>query len=243
MKCVHHVALTLYDYCMKGKKNNCDLNTCFLCKLCLKEWHPAIEANRKTYHIKKGEVLFKEGETVTGVYFVYDGKVKVHKKWGEDKELIIRIAGKGAIAGHRGLGTNTVYPVTGTALEPSTICFISLDFFITTLKVNHEFTYQLMMFFADELQESERKMRDLAHMPVKGRVAQALLSLKAKFGETEDGNINIILSRQDLASYTGTTYETVFRIINELVDEGAIKVSGKNIAIADVPKLFSLTKH
>ncbi len=228
---------------MKGKKNNCDLSTCFLCKLCLKEWHPAIEASRKTFHIKKGEVLFKEGDAVTGVYFVYDGKVKVHKKWGDDKELIIRIAGKGAIAGHRGLGTNMIYPVTGTALEPSTICFFELDFFMTTLKVNHEFTYQLMMFFADELQESERKMRDLAHMPVKGRVAQALLSLEAKFGTTEGGFINIVLSRQDLASYTGTTYETVFRIINELVDEGAVKVSGKSIAIADTAKLYALTQH
>lgn len=226
---------------MKGKKNDCDLKTCLMCKLCLKEWLPAIEASKKNFHIRKGEVLFKEGDPVTGVYFLYDGKVKVHKKWGDDKELIVRIAGEGAIAGHRGLGTNTVYPVSGTALEPSTVCFIGLDFFTATLKVNHAFTYQLLMFFADELQESERKMRDLAHMPVKGRVAQALLSLQKRFGVTDDGFINIILSRQDLASYTGTTYETLFRIINELVDGGTIRVSGKSIAIIDPDKLFQIT--
>ena len=162
---------------MKISKSSCDLKSCFLCKLCLKEWLPAINANRKTFLVKKGEIIFKEGDDVTGIYFVYNGSFKVQKKWGRDKELIVRIARKGAILGHRGLGVSTIYPVSGTALEPSTVCFIDLEFFHTTLKVNHNFTYELMMFFAEELQVSERHMRDLAHMNVKGRVAQALLSL------------------------------------------------------------------
>ena len=120
---------------------------------------------------------------------------------------------------------------------------IDIDFFKTTLKVNHAFTYELMMFFADELQESERKMRNLAHMSVKGRVAQALLALQEKFGLTEEGFIDIVLSRQDLASYTGTTYETLFRIINELVQDNAIKLSDKNIYVMDAEKLLSFTKQ
>ena len=216
---------------MKKNKNHCNLKSCFLCTRCLKEWLPAVETNRTTIAIKKGELLFKEGEAVKGVYFVNQGKIKVHKQWGNDKELIIRIAGKGAIAGHRGLGTNLVYPVSGTALEASVVCFIDLNFFETTLKINHDFTRELLMFFADELQESERKMRDLAHMPVKGRIAQSLLLLKDSFGITNDGYIDITLSRQDLASLAGTTYETVFRVINELAEEGIIRTKGKEIAI------------
>ncbi|GAC1531744.1 MAG: Crp/Fnr family transcriptional regulator [Sediminibacterium sp.] len=228
---------------MKKNKKGCDLNSCFFCRLCLKEWAPAIEANRKTFQVKKGEVLFREGEEVTGVYFVYEGKIKVHKKWGSDKELIVRIANKGAIVGHRGLGSGTVYPISGTAIEPSIVCFIDLHFFLTTLRVNHEFTYQLMMFFADELQESERKMRNLAHMSVKGRVAQTLVTLQQKFGVTEEGYIDIVLSRQDLASYAGTTYETVFRIINELIQDQAIEVTNKNIRITSTKKLLHLTRQ
>lgn len=227
---------------MKRSKTDCDLKSCFFCRLCLKEWLPAIDLNRKNFHLKKGETLFEEGDTVTGVYFVYSGKVKVHKKWG-DKELIVRLANQGAIVGHRGLGTTLVYPVSATAIEPVTVCFIELDFFLTTLKVNHEFTYQLMMFFADELQLSERKMRNLAHMSVKGRVAQSLLTLKERFGVTEEGYIDIVLSRQDLASFAGTTYETVFRIMNELTQDNIVTVSGKNILITDPDKLARLTNE
>ena len=225
---------------MKKSKNECDLKSCFFCRLCLKEWLPAIGNNRKNFQLRKGEVLFLEGEKVTGIYFVYAGKVKVHKKWG-DKELIVRFANQGAIVGHRGLGNTTVYPVSATAIEPVTVCFIDLDFFLTTLKVNHEFTFQLMMFFAEELQLSERKMRNLAHMSVKGRVAQALISLSERFGVTNDGSIDIVLSRQDLASFAGTTYETVFRIMNELTQENILTVSGKSIYITDSAKLVSLT--
>ncbi|MEN9684382.1 MAG: hypothetical protein RLZZ28_168 [Bacteroidota bacterium] len=226
---------------MKKKKAGCDLKSCFFCRTCLKEWGPAIEANRKTIPVKKGAVIFKEGDPVTGIFFVTDGKIKVHKKWGDEKELIVRIANKGAIVGHRGLGSSNIYPVSGTALEASVVCFIDIDFFTTTLKVNHAFTYELMLFFADELQESERKMRNLAHMSVKGRVAQSLLTLKEKFGTTKDGLIDITLSRQDLSSYAGATYETVFRMISELTAEQIIELSGKQIRILDVHKLMAYT--
>ena len=227
---------------MKRSKHDCDLKSCFFCRLCLKEWLPAIDINRKNFHLRKGETLFEEGDKVTGIYFVYSGKVKVHKKWG-DKELIVRFANQGAIVGHRGLGNATVYPVSATAIEPVTVCFIDLDFFLTTLRVNHEFTYQLMMFFAEELQVSERKMRNLAHMSVKGRVAQALLTLRDRFGLTSEGFIDIVLSRQDLASFAGTTYETVFRILNELTQDNILTISGKNILITDPEKLTLLTRE
>ena len=216
---------------MKQNKKICDLQSCVLCRQCLKDWLPAIGSNRKSYHFKKGELLFKEGENMTGMYFINTGLVKVHKKWSDDKELILRLAKNGDIVGHRGLGADTIYPVTGTALEPTDVCYVDLDFFNSTLKVNPDFLYQLMLFFASELKESEKRMRNLAHMTVKGRIANALLFLKQKFGTNPEGHIDIRLSRQDLASYTGTAYETLFRIMNELAEENAIRMDGKNIFI------------
>ncbi len=224
---------------MKKTRSECD-KSCFMCQLCLKEWLPAIMANRTNQDFKKGELLFKEGEKVEGMYFVFSGSVKVHQQWG-DKELIIRIAKKGDIVGHRGLGADTIYPVSGTALEPVTVCFIDMEFFNATLKVNNEFLYEMMMFFAAELKISERKMRNLAHMPVKGRLAQALISLQEKFGKDENGLINFSLSKQDLASYAGTTYETVFRMMQELAEEKLVEVKGKEITILDYKGLMKLT--
>jgi len=227
---------------MKESKKHCDLETCMMCRLCIKEWKPAMAANRKNFHFKKGELLFKEGEEVKGIYFINEGTVKVHKQWG-DKELILRFARKGAIAGHRGLGGDLLYPVSATALEPVEACYVDLDFFKATMKVNHDFMFELMMFYASELKETERNIRNLVHMPVKNRIAQALIALQEKFGVKEDRSVDIELSRQDFASYVGTTYETVFRMLNELVEAKLLKVDGKSIAIIDKEKLIALTNN
>jgi CRP-like cAMP-binding protein len=228
---------------VKKNKIDCDLKSCFLCRQCSKEWLPALDVHRKTYHVSKGEMLFKEGETMTGIWFIYKGKFKVHKQWGADKELIVRLARDGDIVGHRGMGGDNIYPISATALEPSDVCFVDHDFFHATLKVNPQFLYELTMFLASELKESEKRMRNLAHMPVIGRVASSLLTLRNKFGTDETGNINMLLSRQDLASYTGTTYETIFRILNELAGMEAIKLEGKNIRIVDEEKLSAFMKE
>jgi len=227
---------------MKENKKKCDLKSCMMCRQCLTQWIPALDANRNCYHFNRGELLFNEGDDLKGMYFINKGLVKVHKKWGLNKELILRIARDGDIVGHRGLGGDLMYPVSGTALEPTDVCFVDLDFFNSTLKVNQELLFALMMFFAAELKESEKRMRNMAHMPVKGRIANALLFVKKKFGVTSEGTINLLLSRQDLASYTETTYETLFRIMNELAEENAISMSGKSIVILSEDILLGYAK-
>lgn len=228
---------------MKKNKTDCDLKSCFLCRECSKEWLPALDAHRQSFQVAKGETIFKEGDTITGIWFIYKGKFKVHKQWGKEKELIVRLAGNGEIVGHRGMGGDSFYPVSATALEPSNVCYVDLDFFRATLKVNPQFLFELMQFFASELKESEKRMRNLAHMPVIGRVANSLLSLRQKFGTDASGNINMTLSRQDLASYAGTTYETVFRILNEMAAANTIRIDGKFISIADEEKLREYMKE
>ena len=229
---------------MKLKKNSSlsDPNDCYLCKNCIKEWIPAILSNKKTFKVKKGEVIFKEGTPVNGIFVIDSGYVKVHKRWDDDKELIVRFAKAGSILGHRGMGKTPIYPASATALQPGVVGFFDMEFFEATLKVNPEYTYKLLQFFADELRESERKMRNLAHMSVKGRVAESLIILKEQFGVTDEGNINIELSRQDLASFAGATYETVFRVINELVNDKMLALTGKSISIANYEMLVKLTQ-
>ena len=135
------------------------------------------------------------------------------------------------------------YPVSATTLEPSVICFVDLELFRTTLAVNIDLTIDLLMFYAEELQRSEKSMSNLAHMQVKGRIAFCLLALKTKFGEAPDGSINLYLSRQDLASYAGTTYETVFRVLTEFVLEKWIRLNNKSISILNEQALVLLARE
>ncbi len=221
--------------------HDCDLKSCLLCQLCLKDWLPAVATHRESIFVKKGQDIFREGDPVKGIYFIYSGNVKVHKKWSEEKDLIIRFAKKGEILGHTGLGEDAHYPVSATALEPVVVCHIGMDFFESTLRVNSELTYRLMRFMAGELQEAEKRVRNLVHMPVKGRIAQALLNLKTQFGLSANGSLGIEITRQDLASFAGASYETLFKVINEFTEEKLIEASGKSITIVNETMLRELT--
>lgn len=225
---------------MKEPDNSCNLKTCFVCRNCLKHWLPVVKANRQNFYFKKGQKIFEEGNVVKGIYFLFKGKVKVHKKWGEEKQLILHFAKEGDIIGYRGLGNQKVYPVSATALGETTLCFIDISFFEKTLQTNPRLTYTLMQFYANELQHAERRIGNLVHFDVKSRVAEILLMLKKDFGENRDGYINITLTKQDLASFAGTTYETFFRMITELEKEKIVRLTGKDIAILKEKKLEKL---
>jgi CRP/FNR family transcriptional regulator len=200
-----------------------------------------VAVKKKTISYKKGESIFSEGEKFKGVYFVFQGSAKVHKKWTEEKEFIVRFAKSGEVLGIRGIGIEDHYPVSATALEASKACFIQIDFFESTLKLNPSFTYSLLQFFAAELQKAENRLKNLAHMDVKGRIADTLLELQAIFGETNDKFIKLEITRQDISAHAGTTYETVFKFFTELQKRKIILTRGKRIRILQKEQLKKFT--
>lgn len=226
---------------MTKTSHSCDLNTCYMCRNCINDWIPAIATNRENFTLKKGQQLFKEGEAVTGIYFMYKGVVKVHKQWDQEKDLILRFAKQGDIVGHLGLGDTLTYPVSATAIEPGIVCYVKMDFFESSLNVNSQLTYKLMKFLANELQESEKRMRNLAHMPVKERIAQALLSLRNQFGLNADGYVDIELTRQDISSYASVVYETFFKVTQEFIQNNLIELDGKSFKLLNEDALKEIT--
>lgn len=226
---------------MKTKNaNTCD-HSCLMCRYVLQEWLGQIDLHRKNIKLKKGEQFISEGEPVRGIYFVQSGFVKVHRNLG-DRETIVRFAKKGEMVGHRGISSEqSIYPISATALAATQLCFVELPFFLSTLRINTELSYRLMLFFADELHLSEQKMANLVQLSVKNRLAWSLLLLHRVFAEgTEDGYIGLELSKKDLASYVGTTYETVYRMLAELADSDAITVDKKKIFIKNKELLNKL---
>lgn len=227
---------------MKKKRTECDLMSCLFCRAGQEAWRSDIKANRKTLYVKRGDLIFGEGSPVAGIYFIDKGIVKIHQQWTAQRQLVVNFAQSGEMIGYRGLGNEPIFPVSATALVDSFICYFELSFFESTLTTNPHLTYVLMKFFVNALQQAEKRMRNLALMDVKGRVADTLLMLLQKFGIDEAGFIACKLSRQDMAGYAGTTYETFFRMLQALKADCLIEQTGKSICIRDPSKLASLTQ-
>ncbi|HVY75610.1 MAG TPA: Crp/Fnr family transcriptional regulator, partial [Puia sp.] len=106
-----------------------------------------------------------------------------------------------------------------------------------TLLVNPELAYQMVLFYANELRDAESGMRNMVHMDVKSRIADALLKMEEHFGTDDSGYIRCQLTRQDIASFSGTTYETLFKVLHDFTSENIVSSEGKRIRILRKEKL------
>jgi CRP/FNR family transcriptional regulator len=159
--------------------------------------------------------------------------MKITKKWVEGKDLIVRFATAGDVLGHRGFGGDMKYPVSAIAMEASRVCFIDNDFLATSLKANPSLTYAMMQIYARDLQHAEKRMSDLVLREVVERIVLALTEIAGKLGVGSDGFIALPVSRQDIASFAGTSYETVFKFFTRLSHDNIITTVGKKVKIND----------
>ncbi|WP_255572319.1 Crp/Fnr family transcriptional regulator [Cellulophaga sp. HaHa_2_1] len=197
----------------------------------------ALFSNEKTeITCKKGQQFIIEGAPVNGLFFILKGKVKVYRTGIHGKEQIVRFAKEGEIIGHRGFGTEEYYSIGAIALEHTELCYFSKDTLQKALKSNASFAYDLMLFYADELNRSEAKVKSISQMTVRERVVDTLLYINRKFKD-KNGFLNLALSRREYADYAGTTEEQVIRIFSSLKKENLIHTKGKKVGIINVDLL------
>jgi CRP/FNR family transcriptional regulator len=227
---------------MKRLCETCTHSDCYFNKYCTEEWKPIISHYKSSLEFAAGDTIFKEGDTVKGIYEIYSGKIKIVSRFNDGKERIVRLAKSEQVLGHRGFGSDLTYPVSAIALEKSHITFIPIDIYYKIVKANPELSFQLMMFYADELKNTEKRMKALSLMTAKEKVASALLMVIESFGFDEDDKtlLSFSPSRKDIASIASTTYETVVRGLSDFEKLGLIQLEGKVIRILDIDHLQKL---
>lgn len=190
-----------------------------------------------TKKIKKGEVLFEEGEKLNGVFCVRNGVSKVSKLSSNGKDQIIKLVTKGEVLGQSAIISEETSKLRATAINNMEVCFIPKEEIVAPLKNNSKFIIEVLKTMAKELNEANESILRLSQKNVKQRIAQALLYIKKNYGEDEEGFLNINLSREELANVVGTAIETCIRNISIFKKEGSIKLEKKKIAIIDTKKL------
>jgi CRP-like cAMP-binding protein len=180
---------------------------------------------------KKGEIIFLQGKRISGCYVVLSGIVKQFKTGVEGRDYIFRLAKPFEILGFRSVLSEEPACNTSTVIDDCTVCHIPKECLHHLVKTNGEFALDLLMIACRELEESHSLITEIAQKSVKERLAELLLMLKNKFGVNENQQLNIALSREELANVVGTATESVIRLLSEFKAERYIDISGKKITI------------
>lgn len=206
-------------------------------KALTKEELVRISACKTSKVVKKGETIFEEGESLKGVYCVRDGVCKLTKLSANGKDQIVRLVVKGELLGQRSLVGSDTTNLSAVALKDMEVCFIPRDEIINDLQKSRDFSMDMLQNMALDLRESDNIIVDMAQKSVKQRMAETLLHLQEKFGEDNNGMLDLVLSREDYANLVGTATESAIRILSEFKREGYITTSGKQIKINNIEAL------
>ncbi len=190
-----------------------------------------LEETTEIRHYKKNESVFLQGKRISGCYVILSGIVKQFKTGVEGKDYIFRLAKPFEILGFRSVLSEEPACNTSVAVEDCSVCFIPKECLHHLVKTNGDFALDLLQIACRELEESHSLITEIAQKSVKERLAELLLMLKNKFGVNENGQLNIALSREELANVVGTATESVIRLLSEFKAERYIDISGKKIAI------------
>ncbi len=202
---------------------------------CSPEWQDILFESANILHYRTGELIFKEGQKADNLYMVKEGKVKVFSSYTKKIEVIVRFCSDGEVIGHRGIGANFTFSVSGQALTDCTVYVFPMDVFRNVLMANNVFCYYFMLFYAEELRRSEGMRKNMLNMSVKQRVGLAIQVNMEAFGfsESSPSLLAFTLSKRDMASLANTTYESTIRSLGELIDAKLISIKGKQLSILD----------
>ena len=195
----------------------------------------------KTSHIiKKGDIIFEEGENVNGIYCIKDGICKLTKLSANGKDHIVKLVTKGELLGQRSMISDEPVNLSAVALEDMQVCFIPKSEVMGYFDKNNQFSMNVMKSICGDLKEADDHMVNLAQKTVKERLAETLLYLHDTFGKNDDNSLKVQLSRDDLASMIGTATESCIRLLSDFNKLGWIELSGKKIVLKDIKALKNL---
>lgn len=227
-----------------------DINHCKGCAAASNSVFKTLTSEENTYLdsekvckvYKRGEVIYREGNRINGVFCLNSGILKIYKTGSDGKEQIVAFAREGDITGYRSVLSNEPACTTSAVIEDAHICFIPSAVIFHLVRTNGDFSLALMQLTCKELNQANSYIKDIAQKTVRERLAEALLMLEDTFGTNSQGYLNIILTREELANIVGTATESVIRLLSEFKSENTISMDGKRIKLVNKSFLKKISK-
>ena len=198
-----------------------------------------IQNNCLIVSFKKGENISKQNLTVTHSLYLSKGLVKIFIET-EKKNTILKIASAGEYVGLQSIFDENIYNFSISAIEPTRICMVDINFFKELCTNNSLFLMSITKSVSSCANEIFSRLTFLNQKSVRTRLASALLFFADKIYKSD--SFVFSMSRQDLADYIGISRENAVRILSDFKKEKILTVSGKNFKIIDKKMLENIKR-
>lgn len=188
---------------------------------------------------EKGSIIYRAEEESDTLYIVNKGRVRIYRLAESGKEQVVRVLEPGDFTGEMALFSpeNTKHESYAEAMMDTKICMIKRSDLQEFLLKYPSISLKILNELSQRLGQSEKQMTRFATEKVETRIA--LFLAECLDSETNTMEFTLPMTKKDLASYLGTTPETLSRKFGDLEDEKLIKQKPKKrIEILDLDGLL-----
>jgi len=163
------------------------------------------------------------------------GRLKLTKLNEQGKEVILRYIGVGETTATIAVLKDKNYPVTAESIEESDVTSWDKSIMSQMMRQYPDIAINLIGIILERLDDIQHRYLEVCTERVDQRIARSLLRLMQRAGsKTRNGiRIDIALSRQNIADYSGTTLYTVSRTLSAWEKKGWIKSRREQIVITN----------
>lgn len=185
---------------------------------------------------ERGQFIHHAGDRSDKLFIVHKGLVKVYRLSDTGKEQLVRILRPGDFAGELALFSDSDHDSYAEAMQTSEVCTIHQADVREFLLGYPDISLHILAELSRRLDTSEKQTTVIATASINSRLAQYLAN---QAEQANSPTFTLPMSRRYLASYLGTTPETVSRRLGEFEEAGWIQQAGqRKITILDLDALL-----
>ena len=181
----------------------------------------------------KGSMIILAEDVGDTLFIIRKGQIKISVFHADGREVIFSLLGPGKVFGELALLDGKPRSANAMALKDSELLTIRRSDFLQLIYENPQVATSLLAELASRLRRTDEKIEGLALLDVTSRISQTILQLAEDQGiESAEGVlIKNRPTHQQLANMSGTTRETVSRVISRLEEQGYLTCQGRRILI------------
>ena len=198
-----------------------------------------IAALLQKHTLRKGDVLFRNGEEGHSLYMITAGKIKIVRQSRDGDEMILAVLSTGDFCGEMALLDGLSRSADAVAVEETHLYGLNRKDFLAYVMNNETAVKAILSALSKRLRKADDFLEDIFFLKVAARLAKKLIELAMGNGLQEGGNgpIKLSVTQKDLAGMIGTTRESVNKELRTLREKNLVSLSGSAILIHNLEAL------
>lgn len=196
-----------------------------------------VAAFARPLQVSRGAIVYMAGSDLHRLLVVHRGRIAMRHLTADGREQVVRVLEEGDVVGEAAFVTGAQPDHEAVATADSELCMLDHADLVELVRRHPRIAVRMLQSVTERLVRAERMLTAFGTTGVETRLAAWLLDQPA----VDDGGRRMVvlpMAKKDIASFLGTTPETLSRRLADLAREGVIGLAGRRgILLLDTPEL------